>query len=299
MPTYPAVPSYRMSHDVDGSVALSFDTAVNSGTPNVLSDAVRSSLNDEDDDVAVQLKLSNDTSSSTYGLVIFFPETRTINGYYICGVTSGNAYDYVLDGMHIYTSVDTTNGIDGTWVDRGAITYTQTSVKPGFRTSIQTVGPWTTARAVKIEGTGGSPFGRPSARVQVFHVYGTPTTSGTNVDIWQESTDARISSSFLDWGDITRPATVTKSFRVHNNSTIYTALNVSVSMEVLSDSTPSYSTMHEFSADGGVSWHSAVDAGTLGPSGTSGVIQVRLTVPADAQVGPWAGRIKAAALAMV
>jgi hypothetical protein len=227
-------------------------------------------------------------------LAYLFPDLLDISG-----VFTAEADGYGAPGYSGYweSSVDTTNGLDGVWIAFGSGITNLRSTVPEYRTAIEAV----TLTAVKSIRWTISAWVWSDNWISTVHIYGVPSSASTqdHLNLWDETADVRIAGDFLDWGDIIRNTDATKSFRVRNSSTLHTALSPTVSMEVLSDSTPSYKDMHTFSADGGVTWYPAVLLPNIGPGGTSDIVQVRLFVPSTAQVGPWAARIKAAALAFV
>ena len=105
----------RVPYDKNGTVVV---TVNSSSTVSVVSDAVTAALNDG-------------TTSGTnlyikyLHLVFIFPQPYDIQGFYgmiAPGTFAANSYSWVQ------TSVDTTNGLDGTWVQARGAGSTMSSV---------------------------------------------------------------------------------------------------------------------------------------------------------------------------
>lgn len=284
---YPDVPSWRIPYDLDGTVM--FMTAENSDTSFSQDDALAAQLNDED-------MASSNFSHSNYNyrtMMWMFPRKMNLHGYWIV------VRDYGYVGMpnlyrNILWSPNTTNGVDGTWttVVTGS-TYSRTSDGfPPLRNNIQGLSI-TGARALKFKsGSGHNGF---ATFYSAFHLYGEPTAGeDTNkLQIVKPGTDERIAPAHFDFGDVPRNSTNIKQFRIKNRSTTATANDISVSLEVPTDTTPSFGSMHKFS-DGG-SYLGQINIGNLAPGGISGNIDIRQIIDSNAVLGLRWGRIRAQA----
>lgn len=273
--TYPDVPGHRMAYDRDGSAGAIVET---SGGVTSLSGGDMVTINDEASGYVAM-------SPSTKSLAIIFPELRDVVGYAaVYESTDGSAPSTV------YTSVDTTNGYDGTWVNRG--TFVNTTIGAGLRT-IQSV-TWSGIKAVRFHGAGGN-FGG-SNRFLAIHVFGTPA-SGQNPNrlrLWHPTLDQEITGAYFDWGDVPRSTALTKQFRVKNNSSTLTANSVALTREALTDTSPTNVSAHEFSTDG-VNYAGTVNIGNLAPGAISSVLTMRRTTPSTAVLSLWWARIVASA----
>jgi hypothetical protein len=132
--------------------------------------------------------------------------------------------------------------------------------------------------------------------MQAFHVFGR-IAAGENpnrLEIWHPTLDQRISAAALDWGNVQRASSANLTFRVKNRSATLSANGVTLSLDSLTDASPSFLSAHQVSADG-TNFASTASAGTLAPGAISGVMTLRRTVPSNAVLGIWAARLKAVA----
>ncbi len=112
--------------------------------------------------------------------------------------------------------------------------------------------------------------------------------------MWNPSTDERVGPAHFDWGDAPRSSSADKTFRIKNLSGTLTANDVSVSLNALTDTTPSVPGQHLISYDGGP-FQAQVDIGDLGPGAISDVLTLRRVTPDNAVLSLWSFRIFAAA----
>lgn len=269
--TYPDAPSNRIAWDVDAIVLGN-----NSQYPLSTARALNS------DSAAYALGVGLFTGMSW---VVIFPRKLDLTGYFY------GAADYGGFGSTgpAYWSTDTTNGVDGTWTAWSAPNYGAASLVTQ-RSNI-TVNTLLGIKAFRGSYSGG----RDGAYLQHLHLYGkyASTENTDRLEIWHPTLDQRVGGAFFDWGDITRGSTADRTFRVKNISDIYTANNITVSIESLTDTTPSFAGSFMFSTGG--SFTSTVNIGNLLPSQTSGLITVRRTTPANAVLSLWNARMSAAA----
>lgn len=228
-------------------------------------------------------------------LFFYFSEPRTINGYFAAGYAQVGPYS----SAYMDVSTDTTNGVDGTWTRVHTANGIVTSdIRSYYRTSINTVGPSTDVRGVRIRfqqlgSTAGSMFG-------MAHLYGSIQTA-TNPDrlaIWDATLDQPISGAFFDLGDVERSSTASKTFRVKNVSSTLTAQGINLNYDALYDGTPTVVSGLSSSPDGST-FTSTLNIGDLAPGATSGVLTMRISLPANAPLGVWAPRLKADATSWV
>ena len=242
------------------------------------------------------MQLSSGTGGSPqttyYGLL--FPEPRDIYGVF----WQINPQDTGTPPYSIFeTSVDTTDGTDGTWVSQtgpdtdATEAYNPqpstggTGVVPQYRTEIVNdlfaSVPVTGVVGVRIlTSTSFAQF------VQTLHVYGQPS-SGDNPDslrFWQNGTDAEVDGGYFDFGDTTGGGTYTIDFKLRNISATYQANGISLSCETLSDADPSLIPQVLVSLDG-VSYAETVNVGNLAASTTTDTLYVQLNVAGGAQDG--------------
>ncbi len=277
--SFPDVPGYRFLTDIDGTLGLVYKQP--SGPIKTISQTHMSYFNREEthNGGAYRVDLSHSTYASgakTYAVFVF-PEMRNITGYFI--------YANPSIPNTIETSTDTTNGQDGNWTTVEpsysyvpAHTIQQSS--PLHRSDIQTV-DWPNVKAVRIA------FDN---NVYSVHLYGSIATTESPDRLRVVDLDGDDITAQLDFGNITQRSSVTKQFKVVNNSSTMTANNITVSLNATSDASPSIIGQYQISTDN-VSYANAINIGNLAPGAESSPIWLRANILNNAQLGPWSARI--------
>jgi hypothetical protein len=240
-------------------------------------------LNNEDED---SFQIVGTGTSGT--LLIVFPELRDLDAYFLRNLPSA----FSPPPLTIATSVDTTNGIDGTWSTIFSGSGTSGTVKPGYRSGIAS----TTAlgiRAIRFTANNGA---LNNFSPNVLHLYGEPAPgeNPNRLALWHPTLDQRVTPAYFDWGNVPRSSSADRTFRVKNLSATLTANTPRVAMESLSDTTPSVVGQHTLSLDG-ATFLAQVNPGTLAPGAISGVITLRRVTPSNAQLSLWSMRVFAEA----
>lgn len=277
---YADVPGHRLAWDRDGSILFRTDYG-SGGTVTQLSQTDADELNDEDSGEVML------TGGGTYGLGWIFPEARDIVGYALWYNKPYSSWT----PMSIETSTNTTNGADGTWTNHGA--WVEALVLDDLRDSIQSVS-WSGVKGIRVRA---NQSGSGTAYLKVAHFYMPSMSSGPNrLLFWQPTgTNAEVRGAYFDWGDVPRGSSYERSFRVHNPSASLTATAVTVSMEALTDTSPSNTGQHEFSTNGGSTWAATATIGDLAPGATSGDVILRRSTSGSAALGLWWTRMVASA----
>jgi hypothetical protein len=276
---YPDVPGHRIPFDRDGTIGFCVS---NANVVTIIANPQMVAMNDE---AAGGQPQSSGGGTNYVGLI--FPRLMDLVGWWTWYTDSSTGNG----SMVVQTSTDTTNGFDGTWTDR--TTSMKTGVKPQYRENIvaQSV---TGVRAIRIKSTHtGGPGWEPTLAM---HVYGAPA-SGENTDrleFWDPSSNVRVAPSYFDWGNVMRSSSADKTFRVKNLSGTQTANNVVVSVEALTDGSPSVPAQFLVSTDG-TNFYSSVTITSISPGAASGVLTVRKTTPSNAQLSLWTVRMNAVA----
>jgi hypothetical protein len=253
-------PGHRMAYDRDGSAVFYGSTAM----------TTQSYIE----------RLNNETNQQWGGpngvtVGVIFPELRDVVA--VIG-------DLRNSGLSSFsTSVDTTNGTDGTWVGRGN-PGNKFKYAPNYRTP--SLVNWPGVKAVRM-----SPVDS-GKQVWGLHIYGTPSASDKHLDFFDTASVARVTSVFFDLGDVTLGATITREFRIKNRSAILTANGVVLRATALTDSSPTYAGQWEFSTDG-ATFFTTVNLGDLAPGAVSGIVTARI-IP-QSGIGLWAQRLHAEA----
>ncbi len=274
--SYPDVPGYRFAYDTDGTVLVSCATNL-VGPITTYDNAFKSILNQNSASVPANLP--------TFGayLIFIFPEPRTITGYFLNIAGAGPP-----NGI-IQTSDDTTTGLDGTWTTQtNSYSFiSNSSTSPTYRTSIEPV-DWQDITAVRVATHN---WGNHAIH---FYGYIADTESPDRLRVVDTSDDDIAAQ--LDFGNIPQRSSVTKQFKVINNSTTQTADNITVSVAATahSDASPTLVGQYQVSTDN-VAFANSVNIGDLGPEESSGTLYLRNAVADTAQLGLWTARITASA----
>jgi hypothetical protein len=217
-------------------------------------------------------------------LAAVFPEKRDLSGVNLRVSQPGSLSSNYL----IETSTNTTNGTDGAWTTAATILDAdakQTIAGQAGRSivAVSALG----VKGVRARGYGGNSYGGAT-----LHVYGKPTAGQTldRLAFWHPTLDQEVGGAYLDWGDVKRNTTETRTFRVKNLSATLTANSPRVAMEVLTDTTPSVVGQHALSADGST-WVSQVTMANLAPGAISPVLSVRRVTPLTAAPSLWSMRL--------
>ena len=276
---YPDVPAPRMAYDRDGTIGFKY--IAGAVTPTQLTGGEMAQINNETENTW----WSQDTVPDWYyGLL--FPQLRDIIGYFNCAYFNTGSNPIVM-----YTSTDTTNGMDGIWTNRGNLS--QQSGVANYRTAISTVS-WLGVKGARLhlDFQGGSGV----RTIKKLHLYGSIATGETpdRVRMWHPTLDEPLDDTtsadgiYFDWGDIQRNTTSDKTFRIKNNSATLTANSIVISQQTLTDTSPTVNSQFTFS-DGGA-FAASIDIGNLAPGAISPVITKRFTRPSNATLGLWTSR---------
>jgi len=282
---YNDVPGQRMAYDRDGTVCV----YVNGTSATQQAQSLMVTMNDHG------TTGWNFPDEGNLQGVLIFPEKRDIVGVHQAVEYGGSSGWNTYYGFK--TSVDTTNGIDGTWVTQASPT---TGI--GNRESMrENITPYnlTGIKAVKWHWAGSWYGAGQYFRIKP-HLYGGPTSgeAPNRLRFWHPTLDQEVDGAYFDWGDIPRSTTVDKDFRIKNPSATLTAETVGLTMEALTDTTPSNVGQHSFTTDG-VTFASSVNLGDLAPGVISPVVTLRRVTVADAVFSLWWTRIVASASAWV
>lgn len=280
---YPDAPGIRMAYERDGTLVARVDT--NTAGVTIQSAGTVAILNDEDSD---SYMIWDAVGTATHiGLCFLFPELRDVVAYAAQWEGEGG----VVPGT-VYTSVNTTNGYDGTWVNRGTWSGNNFINLAALR-SPNTV-TWNGVKAVRFHTSGGS-FST-SFFYYAVHLYGIPS-AGENPNrlrIWHPTLNQELPGAYLDWGNVPQGSSADRTFRVKNESATLTANGVVLSLDAPTNTTPSVSGQHLLSQDGS-NFAASQNIGALSPGGISPVITLRRSTPSNAAFSLWWARVLAVA----
>lgn len=282
--SYTDSPSWRIAYDEDGTQGFKVTDV------GVITDLPGSDL----------VKLNNDVMGSdgpagvndVEAICLIFPCLMDIDAAFIVGDYFGATN---ARASAIKTSVNTTNGVDGTWVSQslGSPVGVNTG-KIAIRENIVS-GTWGGIRAVKFYGTASF-----AQQFHTAHLYGEPT-AGQSLDrlvLWHPTLNQRVGAAYFDWGNTPRGSSADKTFRVKNISPTLTATAPRVSTETLDDGSPSVPGYHTISKGSGFA--SQQNLANIAPGAISAeTCTLRRTTPSNAQLGLWDLRVQAEATTWV
>lgn len=273
---YADVPAPRMAVDKDGTQWIKYTNAM-----------VPTNLTAGEISAVCDWSTSGVDPGSGGGIAMVFPEKRDLVAVTVSTSQSGGALNM---SFQVETSVNTTNGIDGTWVAGPTVSDAnarQPISGPYGRTGIVALAV-NGIRGVRVKGISGNSNGSQS-----IHVYGTVSGSQVGVDrlaFWHPTLDQELGGAYLDWGDVKRGTTETRTFRIKNLSATKTANSPRVAMEALTDTTPAVVGQHQISIDN-ATWVSQYTGANLAPGAITGLYYVRRTTPLTAVLSIWNMRL--------
>lgn len=276
---YPDYPNNRLAYHLDGT-QVHYTSLALGGVLYPHSGGTVAALNNE----ANTVKLFDQDRNEVHRTYFLFPEPRDITHYLYQTISVGD----VVDVFQVWTSVDTTNGLDGTWVNTGATGITTGGTSTTHRTGIVPI----TSAGTGIKGLQfylDTDFYN-AADMGNIHLFGRVSSANDRLDFWDPVLDQRIAPAALDWGNSPRSSSATKTFRVKNQSATLTANSVVISAE---DSLPSGAMAAgiDFSTGGG--YASTQNIGALAPGAISSVITMRRTWAISQPLGPYVAITKA------
>ena len=269
---YPDAPSRRMGIDADGTVGFTYTSAASTE----LSAGAMTSMNSESG-----AEFYNTGGGNSYNFGILFPEPREIDGLFLGIVYVSGSPTW----SGVYMSGDTTNGRDGTWNLEIAnfpeyySTYTQ------YRDNIYSLAVAAQRGIRSAFYSHASSNNGPAA----FHVYGTISPGSTPDRILFLDTlaaDAEF-TKVLDFGDVPRGQTITRTFKIKNNSSTLSINTITVAAEDLYLNAGGWYTF----GDDDITYVASFSAGNLAALATK-LIYLKQVVPDTETLGLQTGRIK-------
>lgn len=290
---YPNVPSWRMAWDTDGT---QFFYTIDAGAP-VESPSGAVVLNNED--VGEHLRVNPGFYGQSYGhgsttqFLWIFPELRDIHAM-VFGEMAGSfsAPPSYATTFRIDVSSNTTNGLDGTWVNYipNGSAWSRFADKSYLRTELVNTSALG-VKAIRLEAYA------PSNALHYLvgaHFYGDRVSGETpqRLEIWHPTLDQKLGASALDWGNVPRNTVETRSFRIKNMHSTLNANSVRAAMSILTDTSPSVVGQLSISQDGGSTWAAQQTlSDPLAPGAISPVLQIRRNTASNATLSLWWSRV--------
>ena len=284
--SYPTLPGRRFEYDVGGG-SVYYGNEINEITTALTTEQM-ALLNGIGNTNTV---LSKDVcmGEALKTVWVFLPERYVISGLgMIHKVNAGNSSGCSIT---VAGSVDSTNGLDGTWINA---TLPSGAIPPNmidndvWRDSIQ---PCIFSQAIKVLRVRYfAPYVNGDyshVTVYALHIYGVKAEGEIPNDILFLDDDASGDPEFirdLDFGDRPEGTTVTHRIKLLNSSTTKIANNLTLSL-IDVDFT--------FSMDEGATWVTGATITSLAPQGMSSSILIKNTIPPPTQtLGPRAPRFE-------
>ena len=271
-------PARRMALDVDGTRMFKHDGALTTAEE-FTSDlaAIQGATQDAYSQKYEQVEDNPGTGTRFY-LTLIFPELRDVTHLFAACRQTGT-YEQFGDLKNMEISTDTTDGIDGTWVEVMATIETLRAnrvASPEYRENIITVPNSLGVRAVRFGCGASTSYSNMyyAFRLQTLHLYGGPS-AGENpdrLDFWRPVDDQQVGPAHFDFGDIIEGTSDQTTFRIKNRSATLTAQSVTVANDSIGF--PEIDGTIEFSADG-TTWATDLAVGDLAPGAISPVLHVR------------------------
>lgn len=230
--------------------------------------------------------------SNTGKVAIVFPIPMDLAAVFI--------YWTSLSNINVHTSKDTTNGVDGTWTAQMTGVPPASALAPNYRmlAELEVFAPsasLTAVRGVRFEMTNNPSSGLSNNILRAFHVYGVPSATATDdrLVFWHPTSDVKMPTTHLDWGDVPRGTSEDRSFRIKNLSTNRIALGTVLFFEGLVSASPPPVGMFLLSDNAGSTFQTTLDLPDLDPGEISDVLVVRRNIPTNALVSVWTVRLVA------
>ena len=271
------------------------------------------------------LRSQTDVSSEAPNAIFFailFPIPHRLHGIFMT--------IYPADWYRIETSVDTTNGLDGTWVFldeyirgsmirapesslrdllTGAVNNNQLAISPkDYYRLLQAengvgIMPLAGVAARNVKGVRIYPYAQRKVSISEdqlplssihLHLYGEPDSEAVGSDYlqaWRSDMDMHLGGATLNWKDVPLSSSSDKQFRIKNQSATRTANNVVIAVtDLMFYPTPSPASQFLFSLDG-LTWAPSITVSAIGPGTVSSVIYIRRVTPADAVLTTWSPKL--------
>jgi len=273
MANYPTPPGRRIPYDTDGSVVQIKFASI--ATPLQATGPEMALLNSETD---YRWPKSNDGALDEWNDVsILFPELRNLKGVFV----SSSTYHGGDRWGAAYTSVDTTNGLDGTW-DQVVAQLPDVHGATGYRDNIEIF------NAVGVIGLK-LQWRRYIGEVGNIHIYGSPNAAATTDRLeFMDPSDDEAFDPLLDYEDLPRGTTTITEMDVKNLSSTLTAVDVDLTVQALTGTSDAWYTF----SDDGVTYTASLELGDIVP-GADVHVWLKQVIPLTAVLGLESARIRA------
>jgi len=230
-----------------------------------------------------------DSGGSTQGegvtmVGLLFPEAREFDGAWWNTWENGGG-----TVTRLSSSIDTTNGVDGTWVDRAISSlHDGTPSFAVWRTGI-TSAAVSNVTGLRFYAQQSTPYRSEWRKAHAYGTFSPGTTPDRILFLDTENSDA-VFSKVLDYAEVPRGQTQVRTIKLKNNSATKTINTIQLTATALYLNAASWYT---FSLDD-VAYQATLNTiGNLGPGDTK-LIYVKQSVPDAEQLVPQTARLRVA-----
>lgn len=275
MGLYETAPSRRFAYDQDGTQVFA-----RYGSDPFQAETLANiqDYNDEDNDYVIPVM--GQSSNKTMQILFMFPEARELDGYFTSAYISSSGF------TTLETSVDTTNGVDGTWVTQVANMPDNGTTSPYFRDEIESTAI-SGIIAIRLSYVFG---GLGTAMPKAIHFYGSITeTDEDRLSILDTENSDIVFLRPIDWEETPRSTTRQRTLKIKNNSATLTASSVQITTEDLYLNAGDWYT---YSLDGETGWTATLQIASSLDPGEDVTVYMKMAVPSDATLGLQTARVK-------
>lgn len=223
MPYNSAIPDRAMPYHTDGTIIKVVHTVY--GVTKTMSPTELAELNDADyTEVAV-----GGTRDSTR-VVVFFPELRDVKAIFAVALKMAGTNPTVVPISNLEGSVDSTNGVDGTWTPVTIAAYPPAVLDLDcWRKSIAAVSDCDGVKAIRFMSYGDWVWDS----LYILHLYGHKTAGQTADDILfldAQDSDTEFSAP-LNFGDRPAGTSLIRQIKIKNSSATLTASTITLTVD--------------------------------------------------------------------
>lgn len=212
-------------------------------------------------------------------IAVMFPEPRELDGMYI------NRNSQPTTNLWMYKSTDSTTGVDGAW-DNTSAAFSASGTTTDYRDSITSMA---FPAVVAIKGNMGATGTNHNVQWRSIHLYGSISPGETPdrlLFLDTENGDAEF-TKVLDFGEVPRGQTQTRTFKLKNNSASKSINTIQVTAEALFLNAGDWYTF----GDDGIAYQATHSVGNMS-NGAEEEIFLKQIVPDGETFGVQTGRIK-------
>jgi hypothetical protein len=283
--TYQDVPGQKRAYDIDGTIVNLINSA---GVPSAASGATIIELNDYDSTIAYTLGAGG--AATTYVSWIF-PQTITLRGLW--GTVGNQSVGIGSDpSWGTEYSLNTTDGVDGTWTTLFANSasptwathglQSSTASEPQNRSDIKELSsPITDVIGVRVKLVNSN---TKDSYLRTMYWFGEHDDAPSYLEFWHPTLDQPLDGAHFDWGNTTLDTDATKEFRIKNTHPTDQAHDCELLFDTLVADSPSPTTWHTASDDD-ITYTTVLTLGHIPADTITGTLYLKRETPLTATLG--------------